>query len=154
MGVYCSHGDRQSGFQGSRAAFRRRAVAADVVIDDYGIGDLGDALEKRTGFLDGKQRRDGDDDAVSGALVSLTQCATAPSSPATPVADRCSTTWLAAKFVRQSTTGSDGKYSFGDLPEGVYEITTSGTETTPATSYWLLRVKGNLDQVTADFVVS
>ena len=98
-----------------------------------------------------------DSDPQEGALVSIRQCRAAAGYPANPViqpiAGTCSATWLDSKFQRQTTTDADGKYSFSNLPEGVWDVTTSGNETTPAGGFWRVRIKGFLDQAVADFVI-
>ena len=36
----------------------------------------------------------------------------------------------------------------------VYDITTSGTETSPVGGFWRIRIKGSQDQTVADFTIS
>ncbi|MCH7530966.1 MAG: hypothetical protein IIB36_04285 [Gemmatimonadetes bacterium] len=97
---------------------------------------------------------DGDGQVVT---VFLRQCATAvgfPVGPTPPFAGTCTTTWADAKFSRQVNTDASGNYTFISLPEGVYDVTTSGAETSPAGGFFLVRLRGDQDQAIVNFIIS
>ena len=71
-----------------------------------------------------------------------------------PILGTWRTTWLDTKFILQTDSDASGNYSFSGLSEGVWQVTTSGVETTPAGGSWLIRVKGDLDQVVANFIIT
>ena len=111
----------------------------------------------QNGTLSGKII-DGAAKVKANVQVQIQRCATAvgyPVNPAVvPIVGTCSTTWLDTKFILQTDSDASGNYSFSGLSEGVWQVTTSGVETTPAGGSWLIRVKGDLDQVVANFIIT